>query len=165
MFLVSVNLICISSKASYCEGKAKVLKGESHMRGFLCVSAAVTDFGLQLLLNVCQEKEILEHHLLGSTAEILLSADPCLRCSHIPAPPADPGAHQGGGGHTSGDYLGTWGLTNSPLCPLCQRCDCLVIPVLGSCTRKPRSSSWWSLSSLSNLRKSQCLGNVTLPLT
>lgn len=170
MFLVSVNLICISRRASYCEDKAKVLKGSSHMRFFSCaaVSVAVTDFGLQVQLSVCQKDVIPEHRLLGSTAGVLLSAwaDPCFRSSYISAPSADPGAPQGGGCHTSGDYLRTWcQLTISPWCPLCQGCEPLVLPALGSCTRKPRSSSWRSLSSLSNLRKSQCLGNVILPLT
>lgn len=76
MFLVSVNLIYISSKASYCEDEAKVLKGNSHTTFFPCVavSVAVTDFRLQVQLNVCQKDVILEHHLLGRIAEILLSA-------------------------------------------------------------------------------------------
>lgn len=76
MFLVSVNLICISRRASYCEDKAKVLKGSSHMRFFSCaaVSVAVTDFGLQVQLSVCQKDVIPEHRLLGNTAGVLLSA-------------------------------------------------------------------------------------------
>lgn len=66
MLLVSVDLIYISRKASYCEDKAKVLKGNSRATffSFVAVSIAVTAFGLQVQLNVCQKDVILRYRLL-----------------------------------------------------------------------------------------------------